>query len=149
MLLTTSSMTLMVMATRVLAATQPQCVQTCISNNPTSSFCDGDETGEDLADCTCQSISGSLLLQCIKKCPEADQITYASNLPGECGETLFPYLDIPTTTSTASSSGATPTSEETQSSDPDDDSGTGGAAGLILPTWALVASLLGIGIVAL
>ncbi|KAI0152949.1 hypothetical protein GGR57DRAFT_503082 [Xylariaceae sp. FL1272] len=149
MLFTTHSITLLFMATRVQAASEPECVETCIDNNPTSSWCDGDETGEELADCTCQSIYGSLMLDCIKKCPEADQITYASNLPGTCGATLFPDLDIPTTTTTASSSAATQTSEETQSSDSADGSETDAAAGLMVPAWTLVASLLGIGIIAL
>ncbi|KAI0502806.1 hypothetical protein F5B22DRAFT_653593 [Xylaria bambusicola] len=161
MLFTTRSVIVFMLAgTRViLAATQPACVQDCISENPTSSWCDGDETGDDLAECTCQSIYGSLMLQCIQKCPEADQATYASGLPGTCGETLFPDIDIPETTSTLSSSAAasTPTrtntdsgarETETPASD-GNDSGTGAAAGLIIPTWMLGASILGLGVIGL
>ncbi|KAI0974690.1 hypothetical protein F4678DRAFT_420517 [Xylaria arbuscula] len=150
--------TLMLAGTYVVLAAQPACVQDCINSNPTSSWCDGDETGEDLANCTCQSIYGSLMLQCIKKCPEADQATYASGLPGTCGETLFPDLDIPkATTSSSSAAASTPTSTPTGTSTDSgagetetpasggDDSGTGAAAGLVVPTWMLGASIIGFG----
>ncbi|KAK5630071.1 hypothetical protein RRF57_005786 [Xylaria bambusicola] len=165
MLFTTRSLIIFLLAGSrvVLAATQPACVQDCISENPTSSWCDGDETGDDLAECTCQSIYGSLMPQCIQKCPEADQVTYASGLPGTCGQTLFPDIDIPGTTSTSLSSAAasTPTSTSTGTGTDSDagetdtpasggnDSGTGAVAGLVVPTWMLAASILRFGVVGL
>ena len=96
------------------------------------------------------------MLKCIQECPEDDQATYASGLPGTCGETLFPDLDIPVATTTASSSTSTPTGNsdtketETPASDINDSGGgKGAAAGLIAPTWMLGAAILGVGIVGL
>ncbi|KAI0439822.1 hypothetical protein F4803DRAFT_529684 [Xylaria telfairii] len=163
MLFTSQSIILFMLAgTRVLvAAKQPACVQDCIEKNPTSSWCDGDETGDDLAECTCQSINGSLMLQCIKKCPEDQQATYASGLPGTCGKTLFPNLDIPEATTTASSpsSSSTPTNtganggtgatETPASGGSNSGNGEGAAAGLVAPTWMLGAAILGLGVVGL
>ncbi|KAJ3577778.1 hypothetical protein NPX13_g2791 [Xylaria arbuscula] len=157
MLFTTRSIIVFLLAgTRVLvAAKQPACVQDCIDNYPTSSWCDGDETGDDLANCTCQSIYGSLMLECIQKCPEDQQTTYASGLPGTCGETLFPDLDIPEATSTSSSSSvatstSTPTGTTTDSNAQETETaaagGEGAAAGLVAPTWMLGVAVLGFGV---
>lgn len=68
----------------------PSCIQDCIEDNPTSSFCDGDETGQDLADCTCDSLRGSGLVECMSDCAPEDQTDYASILDGACRDELFP-----------------------------------------------------------
>ncbi|KAH7038024.1 uncharacterized protein B0I36DRAFT_315337 [Microdochium trichocladiopsis] len=118
---------LTVLASTALAqSTTPQCVRTCGTQNPTSSFCDGDETGVALSNCTCQTLFNSKLLSCIKSsCSSSDLTTYANNLPQPCGSTLFPGLVTgggsssaaagPTTTPTAGggSTGTTPANTAT------------------------------------
>ncbi|KXJ94589.1 hypothetical protein Micbo1qcDRAFT_202431 [Microdochium bolleyi] len=105
-------------------STTPQCVRDCATQNPSSSFCDGDETGIALSNCTCQSLQNSNLLKCIKaKCPSDAQLTYAQNLPKPCGSTLFPNLNLGTgggSSSSASNGGsaATPTPSTSGGSNP-------------------------------
>ncbi|KAI0202304.1 hypothetical protein F4808DRAFT_71868 [Astrocystis sublimbata] len=155
MLFTTTPLLALLASTTAVLAAQPPCVQSCITANPTSSWCDGDETGEDLARCTCQSLSGSLMLQCIKKCPEDQQTTYASGLPGSCGRSLFPNLDLASASSSSSAS-PTPTGtgsgtaeSETPAAGGNSDSKPDAAAGLSVPVWILGASILGAGILGL
>lgn len=73
------------------SSSNPPCVASCVTKNPTSSQCNGDETGSALDDCTCKSYeSASALIGCINKCPAAQANAFASNVPEECRATLFP-----------------------------------------------------------
>jgi hypothetical protein len=75
----------------ILSSSNPPCVANCITNNSTSSTCNGDETGSALDDCTCKSYeSGVDLIKCINNCPAAQANAFASNVPKECRAKLFP-----------------------------------------------------------
>lgn len=102
------------------------CVTACFSSNPKSSFCDGDEEGAALDQCRCASYSltGDPQIECIKACPEDQQLTFANNLPDLCNALLFPNLDLSTpssatvenTASTASAPTVAPTGSTTSGS---------------------------------
>ena len=83
------------------------CVTSCFSTDPISSTCTGDETGQALDQCTCNSFSpsGDPLITCIQQCPEDQQLQYAQGLPDLCNQVLFPNLDL--------SSAPSPTAENT------------------------------------
>ena len=106
----------LLLATRLVSGQSskfPECVQTCITDNPTSSFCDGDETGADLDNCTCQSLSGSLLVQCIQTCPQSDQAAYAAVVPESCRGQLFPGVTVTSTPSSTRGQSQSTSSENT------------------------------------
>lgn len=104
------------------------CVQSCFTSNPKSSFCDGDEEGDALDQCQCASYSltGDPQIECIKACPEDQQLTFANNLPDLCNSLLFPNLDLSddnassataeNTASTASAPQTAPTGSTTSGS---------------------------------
>ena len=123
----------------------PACIQSCTKEFATSSWCDGDEKGEDLANCTCQSLNGSLLLDCMHKCSPEDQGEYAKTIQGKCRDVIFPDAVISnddsnsstTTTGGGGSSEATTTTGDGQPSQTSEEaaaSDSGGAAmGLDVP----------------
>lgn len=128
----------------------PACIQSCTQEFATSSWCNGDETGEDLANCTCQSLNGSLLLDCMHKCSPEDQGEYAKTIQGKCRDVIFPDAVISdddsssnsddsnssTTTGAGGSSEATTTTEDGQPSQTSEEgaaSDTGAAMGLEVP----------------
>lgn len=74
---------------------RPACISDCADEFPTSSWCDGDETGEDLANCTCDTLRGSSLLGCFLECSPEDQGEYAQIIKGDCRDDLFPDAIIP------------------------------------------------------
>ncbi|RVX66690.1 hypothetical protein B0A52_09503 [Exophiala mesophila] len=99
------------------SAQQPNgpCVQAC---PPKSSACDGDETGTALDQCTCASFSltNDFVIDCVKECPEDEQIVYANKLPALCNAVLFPDLDLsasPTLSSSASTGSGAASAGET------------------------------------
>ncbi|KAK5056221.1 hypothetical protein LTR84_012774 [Exophiala bonariae] len=102
------------------------CVTACFSSNPKSSFCDGDEQGTALDQCRCASYSltGDPQIECIKLCPEDQQLIFANQLPDLCNALLFPNLDLSApssataenTASAASSPTAAPTGSTTSGS---------------------------------
>lgn len=86
----------------VTQSTQPACVQSCFSAHPSSSWCDGDETGDALDTCTCTGLSyATAMLSCIKKCPTADQEKYAATVPERCRSELLPGVKAAAVTSKA------------------------------------------------
>lgn len=98
----------------VIAQSNTPCISAC---PPVSSFCDGDETGDALAKCTCQSYVGATtLFNCIKQCPTSEQEIFAGRLPTLCRDSLLPGVAAAssstesTVTSTGSSSSPTSTS---------------------------------------
>lgn len=97
----------------------PECVASCIDENPTSSFCDGDETGSDLDECMCASFSGSLMIECINDCPQDEKEVFAAELPAVCRESLLPGVsaDDNESTSGTSTDTATATATVTEGSD--------------------------------
>ena len=95
MFFTTPILALAALAVPALAIPQstsrfPPCISDCTDEFATSSWCDGDETGEDLANCTCQSLFGSLLLECMLECSPEDQGEYAQTINGSCRDNIFP-----------------------------------------------------------
>ncbi|KAH8174156.1 hypothetical protein LIA77_05575 [Sarocladium implicatum] len=145
-------------ATSALAADLPDCPQTCIDDNPTSSFCDGDEKGLELDECTCQSYFGSLMIQCIQECPDSDQSAFKATLPKSCRDGVLPGVDVDedadnASTTAGSESSATGASEEepteteetanddTDGNDDDDGDDDDGAAGLAPPTLLAAAAV--------
>lgn len=82
-----------------------------MTENPTLSMCDGNETGQALDDCTCASITPTTpMIECIKQCSTTDQSAYAASLPSECRGTLFPGVSV----TPSSGSGATTSGQSTQ-----------------------------------
>lgn len=122
----------------------PSCIQNCIQDNPTSSTCTGDETGQDLADCTCDSLRGSGLLDCMSDCSPEDQTDYADILDGACKNELFPDAsdgssdDGPSQTS--GGGGSQETNQSGDDSDDNDDAATGISAPLILAVGGVIAA---------
>lgn len=129
----------------------PECIQTCITQNRSSSWCDGDETGEELDECICSGLGMSPMVQCTKdKCSKDDQAVYAGRLPDLCSN-IFP--DVGPNTSAAPPSatksggeggGASKTanSEATMTSGGSEPSDTGAAVGRVVPTMVAAGGLL-------
>ncbi|KAL4812149.1 hypothetical protein BDW67DRAFT_188973 [Aspergillus spinulosporus] len=139
------------LATPTIADTQyPACVETCITENPTSSWCDGTETGQGLDQCTCDSLAGSLMVECIQECSPSDQQDYAAGIPSLCRDKLFPASTTSTPRSgsaaeTSSSTSSTETSSESTTTSIDSASPTstdGAAVGTNAPKLAAVGGLL-------
>lgn len=84
----------------------PDCIQSCITNDPVSDQCNGDETGDALDRCTCASFDGSSLIDCVKDCPKDQQSEYASVLPDSCRSELLPGADSDGGGSSSSASGS-------------------------------------------
>ncbi|KIN01361.1 hypothetical protein OIDMADRAFT_29034 [Oidiodendron maius Zn] len=91
----------------------PPCVSTCETTHPALSFCNGDETGQALDDCTCESFENAPdLISCIKACPADQASFFTSQLPQECAGALFPS-DSTTSTTTSSGNAETTSSPTT------------------------------------
>jgi hypothetical protein len=91
----------------------PPCVSTCETSHPALSFCNGDETGQALDDCTCQSFENAPdLISCIQACPADQASFFISQLPQECAGELFPS-DSTTSTTTSSGNAETTSSPTT------------------------------------
>lgn len=82
--------------TRSLAQnTSPDCISTCADQFPTSSQCDGDETGTARSTCMCNTLMGSPLLQCwTDQCSDADKAAYAQSIEPPCRDQLFTGLNV-------------------------------------------------------
>ncbi|KAK0631222.1 hypothetical protein B0T14DRAFT_501322 [Immersiella caudata] len=114
----------------------PPCIEDCIDKNLNSSHCDGGETGEALAQCTCAShFAGTRRFDCVKTCSKEDQAIYAGKLPALCREQLLPGITAvttgsgsPTTTGGGGGGAATTTTTTT---------GGGGAAQTSNPAAAV------------
>lgn len=106
--LTSSIWTALLLASSALAQTQnqSQCITTCVNNNLRSSWCDGGETGDALASCTCASYQGPSdpLIVCVKSCPAADVAQFAAKIPEKCRGTLFPGVTVASSTATTNQS---------------------------------------------
>ncbi|RHZ60712.1 uncharacterized protein CDV56_108106 [Aspergillus thermomutatus] len=101
---TTSLWTAVLLASSALAQSQSQCVTNCETSHLESSACQGDETGQALADCTCASFQGPKdpMIVCIKACPAADVAAFAAGIPTECRGKLFPEISAVSSSGTAS-----------------------------------------------
>ncbi|KAL3471159.1 hypothetical protein BJX99DRAFT_263523 [Aspergillus californicus] len=66
------------------------CVETCISNNPTQSWCTGHETGRASEECVCRRLDGIAMIECIQSCSPEDQWDFAGGLSTACRERVFP-----------------------------------------------------------
>lgn len=88
----------------------PECIQACLTKRPTSSFCSGSESGSALDFCTCQSYSGTLLIECMQACPESGRAAFAAAvIPESCQKTLFPGVQVDNSGSSGSDREASPT----------------------------------------
>jgi hypothetical protein len=106
-----------------------QCVTTCETEHPAASMCSGNETGKALAECTCESFTAANpTIECIKKCPTADQSQYAAGLPSLCRGELFPGVHVSSTTAKSASGGATSTGASSSQSTAASPTTTNGAA---------------------
>ncbi|KAL2816530.1 hypothetical protein BJX63DRAFT_387593 [Aspergillus granulosus] len=76
--------------TQSLATSYPRCVSNCISNNPSNSWCNGDETGRAKEECVCRGLDGLSMTRCIAECDPEDQWAFARDLPSTCRERMFP-----------------------------------------------------------
>ncbi|GFF48063.1 hypothetical protein IFM46972_08455 [Aspergillus udagawae] len=113
--LTSTVVTALLLASSALAQSQSQCVTSCETSHLEVSACEGNETGQALADCTCASFMGPTdpMLVCIKSCPTADVAAFAAGIPAECRGKLFPNVTV---TSGSGSSSASPTQTESSTS---------------------------------
>jgi cobalamin biosynthesis Mg chelatase CobN len=113
--LTSTVVTALLLASSTLAQSQSQCVTNCETSNLEVSACEGNETGQALADCTCASFMGPTdpMLVCIKSCPGADVAAFAAGIPDECRGKLFPNVTVASGSGGAS---ASPTRTESSSS---------------------------------
>ncbi|KAF4153011.1 hypothetical protein CNMCM8927_006254 [Aspergillus lentulus] len=94
--LTNTIITALLVASSALAQSQSQCVTNCETSNLEVSACEGNETGQALADCTCASFQGPSdpMLVCIKSCPAADVAAFAAGIPAECRDKLLPDISV-------------------------------------------------------
>ncbi|GIK07653.1 hypothetical protein Aspvir_003319 [Aspergillus viridinutans] len=123
--LTNTIVTALLLASSALAQSQSQCVTSCETSHLEVSACEGNETGQALADCTCASFQGPSdpMLVCIQSCPAADVAAFAAGIPAECRGKLFPDITVATgsgsgtasQTQTKSSSSTTTTGSSTGS----------------------------------
>jgi hypothetical protein len=118
-------------------STSPQCIQSCGTAHPTSSQCDGNETGAALSTCTCNTLLNSQLLQCFRQCSTADQAVYAASIPEPCRSQLFPNVPAVSTSTSVVVSSTTSTSVSTTatSSQSSQSTPTGAATSLVVREW--------------
>ncbi|KAL3483404.1 hypothetical protein BJX62DRAFT_244934 [Aspergillus germanicus] len=93
----TTVLLLTLAATAAVARDLAPCVEACIMDNLSASYCDGDETGSALDRCLCAGLTEQTpMIACMKReCSAGDQNTYAENLPQLCRSTLFPDYEEP------------------------------------------------------
>lgn len=137
MLFSTHALALLAASIPVMAqlSKYPECIRSCITNNSFSSFCDGDESGQDLDKCTCESLVGVPMIKCMQDCPVSNQALYAAKLPAMCRNTLFPAVkpgdidsDPSATTTAGTGSGADGGPTKTGEATPESSSPDAGAA---------------------
>jgi hypothetical protein len=123
---TTTSILYLFSGTQVFAQSKdPLCIRTCADQYPTSSWCNGDETGTALSTCLCNTLLGSQLLQCwTDQCSDADKATYLVNakVPEPCRNQLFPGVsveDVPASSAIASRDTSTSTTGGSPTDIPD------------------------------
>lgn len=148
-----SSTLLLAAASAITAIAQsrdhPECIEKCIT--PTSSFCDGDETGAAKDKCTCDTYNTSAMIPCMRKCSTSDQASFAAIVPESCRAALFPGVTVDEAAETASESSAAATSttggggasQTSEAADAAETTGDGNAAaGREISTLLAAAGLL-------
>ncbi|KAL4799461.1 hypothetical protein BDV19DRAFT_355170 [Aspergillus venezuelensis] len=140
----------------------PPCVRDCITNNPGLSWCDGDETGQALDECTCASYSETdPLIICLRQCTPSEQGEFAGVLPDLCRDDLLPDAEdvgegetagdngnevesATSTESVTSTPGPTPTvgSDDNDAQETGGDTETDAAVAMGVPEYAIVGGLL-------
>ncbi|KAL4924819.1 uncharacterized protein BDV17DRAFT_273619 [Aspergillus undulatus] len=83
-------LTILALSPSISGTKYPPCVETCISNNRSNSWCQGDETGRAREECLCRGLEGRPIIECIQSCSPEDQWDFAGDLPETCRERLFP-----------------------------------------------------------
>ncbi|KAL4735956.1 hypothetical protein BDV11DRAFT_173371 [Aspergillus similis] len=73
-----------------LTASFVPCVNQCISDNSSPSWCQGDELGRKGTQCLCRHLDSTPLIECIRNCSPSDQWDFAGELPQNCRDELFP-----------------------------------------------------------
>ncbi|KAL3428616.1 hypothetical protein BDV09DRAFT_181748 [Aspergillus tetrazonus] len=73
-----------------LTASFAPCVDQCINNNNSPSWCQGDELGRKGSQCLCRHLDSTPLIECIRNCSPSDQWDFAGGLPQHCRDGLFP-----------------------------------------------------------
>ncbi|KAL4770535.1 hypothetical protein BDW60DRAFT_76298 [Aspergillus nidulans var. acristatus] len=66
------------------------CVDQCINDNNSPSWCQGDELGRKGTQCLCRHLDSTPLIECIRNCSPSDQWDFAGGLPQHCRDGLFP-----------------------------------------------------------
>ncbi|KAL4804683.1 hypothetical protein BDV18DRAFT_26778 [Aspergillus unguis] len=74
----------------VAANNYPRCIQQCIDDNPTNSWCDANTTGRTKTECLCRGLTGPGLTRCVNNCSPSDQWAFAGDLPQVCRQRMFP-----------------------------------------------------------
>ncbi|KAL4971934.1 hypothetical protein BDW66DRAFT_145177 [Aspergillus desertorum] len=75
---------------RLIFANFNPCVNQCVSDNDSPSWCQGDEIGRKGTQCLCRHLNPTPLIECIRNCSPSDQWDFAGELPQNCREGLFP-----------------------------------------------------------
>ncbi|KAL2796256.1 hypothetical protein BJX66DRAFT_336269 [Aspergillus keveii] len=151
-LATKTTLPLLLLLLRTLAVTAvardlAPCVETCIMDNLSASYCDGDETGSALDRCLCAGLSEQTpMITCMKKeCSTEDQNTYAENLPQLCRSTLFPDYEEPSGAGQeeeeGGKEGTSPASTAPESERETDGAGSVGAPGFVAVVGGAVAAM--------
>ncbi|KAL4966906.1 uncharacterized protein BDV14DRAFT_198371 [Aspergillus stella-maris] len=81
---------LLLLPQSLLATNYPPCIQSCITANPSNSWCSGNETGRAQEECLCRGLQGQPIIECIRNCTPSEQWDYAGDISDTCRERLFP-----------------------------------------------------------
>ncbi|KAI9370923.1 hypothetical protein BJX61DRAFT_513606 [Aspergillus egyptiacus] len=83
----------------------PPCVEDCL--RPMIYVCEGEETGEELDRCLCESENNAFdVVECIRLCSPEDQGVYAQSVPESCRDDLYPNATEPTESTESGGSGS-------------------------------------------
>ncbi|KAL5042754.1 hypothetical protein BDW71DRAFT_189314 [Aspergillus fruticulosus] len=74
----------------LISANFTPCVNQCISDNDSPSWCQGNEIGRKATQCLCRHLDPTPLIECIRNCNASDQWDFAGELPQNCRDDLFP-----------------------------------------------------------
>ncbi|KAL4876340.1 hypothetical protein BJY04DRAFT_142931 [Aspergillus karnatakaensis] len=86
-------LTSLLLTLTIPALATPSCIQSCITNNPSYSWCSGNESDRALTECVCRGLDSGPLLECMRECSPQDQWEYAKDVPENCRERVFPEAE--------------------------------------------------------
>ncbi|KAB8067436.1 hypothetical protein BDV29DRAFT_163367 [Aspergillus leporis] len=75
---------------QLISANFTPCVNQCVNDNGSPSWCHGDEIGRKGTQCLCRHLDPTPLIECIRNCSPGDQWDFAGQLPQNCRDGLFP-----------------------------------------------------------